>query len=221
MTDMAPPPNLSSTSVNKYQVTFLYVTEFDPIGFYEPSYYRFAHQTLDGIPLHLLPEYMNLKTARLWKRPLNPVEPLTGPLMDILKIIQQVYKLRDKADHIPGHTTEKRYLKHTLWYNQLLWLDLDNRLSAYVRKKLGPEATVKDMIDQWDHPSTAWSAHFAKFFEDALGFETDDGIEVWDFGENMLDLIDTSKVLIADVKNWVDVDQTAKTEASSTKWPAK
>lgn len=221
MTDMTSLPNLPSTSVNKYQETFLYITEFDPIGFYEPTYFLFAHQRLDGIPIHLFPEYMNLKTARLWKRPLNPVERLTGPLKDILETIKEVYKLSDKADQIPGHTTEKRYLKHTLWFNQLLWFDLDLRLSTYVRKKMGPEATVKDMIDQWDDPSTAWSEHFIAFFEDALGYETDNGMEVWDFGDNMLDLIDTSKMLLADAKEWVDVDQTAKIGASSTEGPAK
>lgn len=221
MTDMASPPNLTSTSVNKYLETFLYITDFDPVGSYEPTYSLFAHQTLDGIPFYLFPEYMNLKTARLWKRPLNPVEPLTGPLKHILEIISEIYKLRDKADQLPGLTTEKRYLKHTLWYNQLLWLDLDNRLTTYVRKKMGPEATVKDMIDQWDHPSTAWSEHFTEFFADALEFETDDGVDVWDFGESLRDLIETSKMLLADAKEWVDVDQTAKIGASSTKGPAK
>lgn len=104
----------------------------------------------------MFPEYMNLKIAHLWKAPLNLVKRLTD-LEDILKAIEEVNKICDNADQIPGHKTEKGYLKHMLWYNQLVWLDLANRL-------MGPEATVKDMIDQWDHPFNVWSEHFVAFF---------------------------------------------------------
>lgn len=221
MTDMTYSPSVTSTSDIKYEDTFLYQTEFDPIGFYEPTYDLFARQKLDGIPFRLLPGYMNLKTARLWKRPLNPVIQLTGPLKDILNTIKEIYQIKDKADRIPGHATEKRYLEHTLLHNHMLWLDLDIRLTTYVREKMGPEATVKDMIDQWDHPSTAWLEHFEKFFEDALEFEKDDGEDVWNFGDDMRDLIDTSRMLLADVKVWVDADPTAEIGASSTEEPAK
>lgn len=80
---------------------------------------------------------MDLRTARLWQRPLNPVKRLTGPLKEILEIIKEIYKLSDKADHSSGHATEKKYLQHTLWYKRLLWLDLDDRLTTYAKKKRG------------------------------------------------------------------------------------
>lgn len=68
---------------------------------------------------------------------------------------------------------------------------------------MGPEATVKDMIDQWDHPFNVWSEHFvAFFFEDALGLKTDNGKEVWEFGDYMLDLIDISKMSVAGMKEY-------------------
>lgn len=64
------------------------------------------------------------------------------------------------------------------------------------------------MIDEWDHPSTAWSVNFAKSFDEALGFEIDNEMELWEFGEEMLDLIDTSKMLLADIKEWANGDET-------------
>lgn len=210
MTEMRTAPNLLSTSDSKYQDTFLCTSEFDPTGFYQPTYYLFAHKTIGGIPIHQFPGYINLKTARLWRPPLNPVKRLTDPLKDILKTIEEVYELRDKVDRISNHATEKRYLEHTLWYNQLVWLDIDERLSRYAKKKMGPEATVKDMIDEWDHPSTAWSEHFVKFFEQALGYETDDTMEVWEFGDNLQDLIETSKMLVVDVKECLLAHQTGQ-----------
>lgn len=143
---------------------------------------------------------MNLKIAHLWKAPLNLVKRPTD-LEDIIQAIEEVNKICDNADQIPGHKTEKGYLKHMLWYNQLVWLDLANSLTRYVKKKMGPEATVKDMIDQWDHPFNVWLEHFvAFFFEDALGLKTDNGKEVWEFGDYILDLIDISKMLVADMK---------------------
>lgn len=78
------------------------------------------------------------------------------------------------------------------------------------KKKMGPEATVKDMIDQWDHPSTAWSEHFVTFFEHALGYEIDDTMEVWEFGDNLQDLIETSKMLVVDVKECLLANQTVQ-----------
>lgn len=219
MADMAPPTKLPSTSSNKYKDTFLCTTEFEPLGFYKPTYYLFAHQTLDGIPLHLFPNYMERQTARLWKPPLNPVERLTEPLEDILRMVKETYELIDNADRIPGHATEKRYLQHILRHNQLFWLDPADRLTTYAEKILGPEATVKDMINRWDHPSTAWVEHFSKFFDDALGFQTLNGMVAWEFGDTMMDLINTGKMLLADVKEWVKMeDETAahQTGASST-----
>lgn len=44
MTELGPPSNLPSTSDNKYQDTFLCTSEFDPTGFYQPTYYLFAHE---------------------------------------------------------------------------------------------------------------------------------------------------------------------------------
>lgn len=217
MADMAPPTKLPSTSSDKYKDTFLHTTEFNPLGFYEPTYFLFAHQALDGIPIHLFPGYMERQTARLWRPPLNPVERLTDPLKKVLSIIKETYELTDKADRIPGHAIEKRYLQHTLWHNQLLWIDLDDRLATYAKDKLGPAATVRDIIDAWDHPSTAWVEHFSNFFDNALGFQILNGMVAWEFGDTMLDLIDTGKMLLADVKEWVYVDETAQRGASSTK----
>lgn len=201
MTDMALPTNSPSSPVNEYQDTFLCTSKFDPTGYYEPTYNHFAHRKLGGIPFHLVPGYITLKTARLWKPPLDPAGRLVGPLKEILKIIEQVYILRDKMNHIPYHATEKRYLEHTLWYNHRLWLDLDNRLTTYARKKIGPRATVKDMIDEWDHPSTAWVEYYVTFFHDALGYEKDSGMEVWEFGDILQEFVDTTKMLLVNVKN--------------------
>lgn len=201
---MGPPPNPTSISIfDKYQDTFLGTHEFDPTGFYQPTFTLFAQQDIGGIPIHLFPEYIHLRTGRLWKPPLNPVKRLTDPLKDILKTIAEVYELREKADRIPGHAIEKRYLEHTLWYNQLVWLDISNRLTTYTKTVLGPEATVRDMIDQWDHPSTAWSEHYVLFFELALGYEKDNAMEVWEFGDNLQDLIKTCEMLVVDVKEYL------------------
>lgn len=40
------------------------------------------------------------------------------------------------------------------------------------------------------------------FFEDALGLKTDNGKEVWEFGDYMLDLIDISKMSVAGMKEY-------------------
>lgn len=113
---------------------------------------------------------------------------------------------------MPGYLIEKRYLQHTLWHNQLLWIDLRKRLTRYAKDKLGPLATAKDLIDTWDHPSIAWSAYFDGLFEDALGYRKINGTEAWNFEDDMLDLIATSKMLMADinerwVNDWVNLDQ--------------
>lgn len=200
MTDMAPPPKPPSTSDNKYQDTFLETSEFDPTGFYEPTYYDFGVKILGGIPILMFPAYITHKTSRLWRRPLDPAKRLIEPLKDILKIIEEAYDIRDKIDHIPDHAIEKRYLEHTLWYNHHLWINLENQLTSYAVKKMGAEATVKDMIDEWDHPSTAWLEHYSTFFEDALGYGKDGGMEVWKFGDILQEFVNTSKILLVDVK---------------------
>lgn len=203
--------------INKYKDTFLCTTDFNPLGFFEPTYFLFSQQTLAGIPLHLLPQYMILRISRLWRTPLNPIERLTDPLKEILATIRETYELIDRADEIPGHATEKRYLQQTLRFNQLLWLDLGDRLTRYTKDKLGPQATVKEMIDTWDRPSTAWSEHFVKFFDDALGFQIWNGEEQWEFGDTMQDFIVTSKMLLADTTEWVNVDENARREARSAR----
>lgn len=138
---------------------------------------------------------MDQQTSRLWKRPLNPIERLVDPLKDILLNIEQMYGLLAKSYRIPGYFLEKTYLQHKLWHNQLLWIDLRKRLTRYLyaKDKLGPLATAKDLIDTWDHPSTAWPAYFDNLFEDALGYRKINGMEAWDFEDNMLDLIATSR----------------------------
>lgn len=85
-------------------------------------------------------------------------------------------------------------------------MDLRKRLTRYLyaKDKLGPLATAKDLIHTWDHPSTAWSAYFDDLFKDALGYRKINGMEAWDFEDNMLDLIATSRVLMADVNEWVN-----------------
>lgn len=204
MADMKPPREPPSTSSHKYKDTFLCKKEFDPSGHYEVTYRLFSGQTIAGIPIRVFPHYMDQKTSRLWKRPLNPIERLVDPLKDILLNIEQMYELLAKSYRIPGYLIEKTYLQHTLWHNQLLWIDLRKRLTRYAKDKLGPLATAKDLIDTWDHPSTAWSAYFDNLFEDALGYRKIDGMEAWEFEDNMLDLIATSKVLMADVNEWVN-----------------
>lgn len=204
---MLPPRKLPSTSTNKYKDSYLCTTDFDPCGHYELTYRRFSAQTIAGIPISVFPQYMDQHTARLWRRPLNPIERLTGPLRDILVTIKQTYEILAKAYPIPGHPTEKTYLRHTLWHNQLLWIDLHDRLTRYAKNKLGPQATAKDLIDTWDHPSTAWSEYFANLFEAALGYQKINGVVAWDFEDNMLDLLATSKMLMADVEKWIKVDE--------------
>lgn len=134
---MTSPPKPPSISVNKYQDTFLETSEFDPTRFYEPTYYHFDVQELGGILIYMFPAYITLRTTRLWKPPLDPAKRLISSLKDILKIVEQVYELRKKTDHIPDHETEKRYLELTLWYNHHLWLNIENRLTTYVVKKNG------------------------------------------------------------------------------------
>lgn len=204
MASMAPPNKPPSTPSHKYKDTFLCTKEFDPSGHYEVTYHLFAGQTIAGIPISVFPQYMDQQTSRLWKRPLNPIERLVGPLKNILLNIEKTYGLLAKSYRIPGYLTEKTYLQHTLWHNQLLWIDLRRRLTRYANDKLGPLATAKDLIDTWDHPSTAWSAYFDNFFEDALGYRKIDGMEAWEFEDNMLDLIATSTVLMEDVNEWVN-----------------
>lgn len=204
MAGIAPPKLPPSTSSLKYKDTFLCTTEFDPSGHYEVTYHLFSGQTIAGIPISVFPHYMDRQTSRLWKRPLNPIERLVRPLKDILRNIEQTYGLLAKSYRIPGYLIEKKFLQHTLWHNQLLWIDLRNRLTRYAKDKLGPLATAKDLIDTWDHPSTAWSAYFDDLFEDALGYRKIDGMEAWEFEDNMLDLIATSKVLMADVNKWIN-----------------
>lgn len=137
---------------------------------------------------------MDQQTSRLWKRPLNPIERLVDLLKDILLNIEQMYGLLAKSYRIPGYLLGKTYLQHKLWHNQLLWIDLCKRLTRYLyANKLGPLATAKDLIDTWDHPSTAWSAYFDDLVEDALGYQKINGMEAWDFEDNMLDLIATSR----------------------------
>lgn len=204
MAGMAPPKKPPSTSSHKYKGTFLCTTEFDPSGHYEVTYHLFCGQTIAGIPISVFPHYMDQQTSRLWKRPLNPIERLVDPLKDILLNIEQMYGLLAKSYRVPGYLIEKTYLQHTLWHNQLLWIDLRKRLTRYAKDKLGPLATVKDLIDTWDHPSTAWSAYFDDLFENALGYRKIDGKEAWEFEDNMLDLIATSKVLMADVNEWIN-----------------
>lgn len=207
MADMAPPKKLLSNPSNKYKDTFLCTTDFDPHGHYEVTYDRFSAQTIAGIPIGVFPQYMDQQTSRLWRRPLNPIKRLTGPLRDALVAIKQTYEVCSKIDRIPGHLTEKTYLQHTLWYNQLLWIDLHKRLTRYAKNELGPQATARDLIDTWDHPSTAWSAYFDNFFETALGYQKVNGMEVCEFEDNILDLIGTSKMLMADVEKWVNTDE--------------
>lgn len=204
MADMKAHKEPPSTSSHKYKGTFLCKTEFDPSGHYEVTYHLFSGQTIAGIPIRVFPHYMDQQTSRLWKRPLNPIERLVDPLKDILLNVEQMYGLLAKSYRIPGYFIEKTYLQHTLWHNQLLWIDLCKRLTRYARDKLGPLATAKDLIDTWDHPSTAWSAYFDDLFEDALGYRKIDGMEAWEFEENMLDLIATSKMLMVDINEWVN-----------------
>lgn len=204
MADMKPPNEPPSTSSHKYKGTFLSKTEFDPSGHYEVTYHLFSGQTIASIPIRVFPHYMDQQTSRLWKRPLNPIERLVDPLKDILLNIEQMYGLLAKSYRIPGYLIEKKYLQHTLWHNQLLWIDLGKRLTKYAKDKLGPLATAKDLIDTWDHSSTAWSAYFDNLFEGALGYQKINGMEAWEFEDNMLDLIATSKMLMADISEWVN-----------------
>lgn len=204
MADMTPPRELPSTSSHKYKGTFLYKKEFDPSGHYEVTHHLFSAQKIAGIPIRVFPHYMDQQTSRLWKPPLNPIERLVDPLKDILLNIEQMYELLDKSYRILGYHIEKTYLQHTLWHNQFLCIDLRKRLTRYAKDKLGLLATAKDLIDTWDHPSTAWSAYFDNIFEVALGYWKIDGMEAWEFEDNMLDLIATSKALMADVNEWVN-----------------
>lgn len=68
---------------------------------------------------------------------------------------------------------------------------------------------MKEMIDSWDHPSTAWIENFTNFFEDGLGFQMLDRKPNWEFGDNMQDLITNNKMLLEDVKEWVHVAEVA------------
>lgn len=207
MAEMGPPKKLPSTSSNKYKNTFLCITDFDPHGHYELTYHQFSAQKIAGIPISGFPQYMDQQTSRLWKRPLNPIGRFTNLLRNTLTTIKQTYKTFAKACLIPGHLSEKTYLQHTLWHNQLLWIDLHERLTRYAKNELGPHATAKDLIDTWDHPSTAWSAYFTNFFEAALGYQKVDGREAWLFESSMRDLITTSKMVMADVGEWLNVDE--------------
>lgn len=76
---------------------------------------------------------------------------------------------------------------------------------------MGPEATVKDMIDEWDHPSTAWAEQYRTFFQDLLGYEIDGEMEVWDFGDTLQEFVDTTKMLLVDVKECLLLYQAAET----------
>lgn len=206
---MAPPQNLPLTSSNKYKNTFLCITDLDPGGHYELTYDLFSAQTIAGIPISSLAQYMDQQTSRLWKRPLNPIKNLTNLLRKALLTIKKMYEVDAKASQMmSGYIMEKSCLQHTLRHNQLLWVDLHKRLTRYAKVQLGSqEATAKDLIDTWDHPSTAWSAYFANFFEAALGYQkTVDGIEPWQFEDSMREFINTSKMLMADVEEkWTTI----------------